>query len=81
MFYAENLSHDKWPIRTVSKGLQTTTDKSLQYEDGLRTKLKDCPSIIVHTGCRKGDTRPRSKKKPVSKDELMLETPSLHSFM
>ena len=32
---------------TVSKVLQSITDKGSQYEYGLHTKLKDCPSIIV----------------------------------
>ena len=70
LFCGENLYQDKWPVSAVSKGDQTITDKNLQYDDGLRTKLKDCPSVIVHTGCRKSYTRPGSPKKPASKDNV-----------
>ena len=58
LFFGENLYEGKRPTCTVSRGLQTVTDKSLQYEDGLHTKLEDCSSIIVHTDCRKSYTRP-----------------------
>ena len=64
---------------TVSKVLQSITDKGSQYEYGLHTKLKDCSSIIVHTGCRKSYTRPglKKKEKKVTIKVELLETPRL----
>ena len=59
----------------------SNSDKSLRYEDGLRTKLTDCTSVTVHAGCRKCYTRPGFKTKTASKDELMFETPGLHPSM
>ena len=81
LFCGENLYQDKRPICTVSKGLSSITDKRLQYEDGLHTKLKDYSSTIALTDCRKSYMRPGSKREPASKDEPMLETPSLYPSM
>ena len=80
LFCGESLNQENKPTTTVSRGLQTIVDKSVEYGDGLHTKLTDCSSIIVHTDCRKNYTRRASKR--FNTDNITPETPtSLRSAM
>ena len=79
LFCGESLNQGNKPTTTVSRGLQTIVEKSVEYGDGLHTKLTDCSSIVVHTDCRKNYTRRASKC--FSIHNRTPETPKLRSAM
>ena len=77
LFCGESLKEGGQPTCTVSRGIETIIQRSLENEDGLHAKLVDCSSIVVHTNCRKNYTRPA--KKLSSTVKMGPEKPNLRS--